>query len=118
MLREESKGFAVERGPAVCVPNLNGGEMSHERRCDDARNGRQRAKIVPSVSVAIHHAVDGPHTPHRIRPLAADGEDLTEIGQVEHGEDGLECVSVEAHRRGDRRGGLSGGKFRRVSLLT
>ena len=60
----------------------------------------------PFACVAFNPRVDRRHAPHSGGPLTADGENAAEIAQIEHGKDSLECVTVDAHRRGDVRGGL------------
>ena len=114
VLRQEKKGPVVQRNPEIaCIADVDGSEVTQERRCDDALDGRQRTNRFPriawSADVASNGRVDRLHTPHRSDPLATDGESTAEVAQLEHRENSLQCVSVDAHRRGDVRGGLRGG---------
>ena len=89
----------------LCDLNLH--EMAHERRADEARDGRQRSKHLARVPVvAFNRRVDRGHASHCSSPRSADGKDLNEITQLQHSKDGLESVSVDAHRGRDMRGEL------------
>ena len=107
MQRQETKGGVVQL--SIVLVEFDGAEMPQEGRTNDAHDGRQRPHKAQFVSQ--DRRADRFHAPHRSGPRTADGENLGEIPQLEHGEDGFECVAVDAHRRRDMDGGLRGGLF-------
>ena len=111
--REETHDRVAHRSVGVVFgPDLDSDEMAQERRANYTLDLRKRAEIDSTTgrtgAVAVKRPGDRRHAPHRRGPRATDGENLAEIVQLQHRENCLECVSVDAHRRGDMRGRLSG----------
>ena len=99
---EQREGVAGERrGSIAHAHDVDRGEMSDERGTSEAADGRQGTEPrIVVILVAANRSADGLHAAHSCRPFSAAGESTTEIIEAEHGEDGFECVSVDAHRRG------------------